>query len=299
MMHELLKFPEEVIRPAGRNDIDRIVGLLSEGAKSGNVLPRSNGEVENVIGNFFVCSDGVSQELAGCASLESYELPSEEKGIPGIAELRSVVSLRPGVGAKIVKAAVNRAISLGIKEVFATTDNPDFFHKCHFEEKRGGQEILWMDLQKDEGIIFNRFTDSFSVLPAMVSDIDEINLLMEKEDAVLPMNKRELISRADSFYACRDENGELIASVGAIIYSTLTGTGNPRMAEIRGLAVKDGWQGKGIEEKLLDLCYNRFLYKKVKQAFITGNQARYEQFKKSGYFLNEWGSKKVLWLEND
>lgn len=297
MMHELLMFPKEVVRPADQNDINQIVGLLSKGQQKGSVLPRSYEEVEKVIDNFIVCSDGVSRELVGCASLEPYELPSKTKGIPGIAELRSVVSLRPGIGERIVKTAVNRARVLGIKDVFATTDNLKFFKKCHLREKRGGQEILWMDLQKDKGTIFNRISDSYSLLPATPDDADDIAALMEKEEEVLPMDKEEIKSRAQSFYVCRDQNGELIASVGAIIYPTLTGLGNPRMGVIRGLAVKKELKGKGLEEKLLDFCYNKFLDKNVKQAFTTGSTVRYNQFKESGYFYNNWGSKMVLWLE--
>jgi amino-acid N-acetyltransferase len=298
MMHELLMFPQEVVRQAKKDDIPQIIELLKEGSKTGSVLVRSNEEVEAIINCFLICADSVSNKLVGCASLEPYELPSVDNGMPGIAELRSVVSLKKGIGRKIVSAAISRAKSFGIKDVYATTDNPDFFRQCGFSEKRGGQKILWMDLHKNNGVVNNQDFDQLYVSEATNSDIDSIFYLMEKDEEVLPMDKQTLMTRLDSIIVCRDIKRNIVACVAAIIYPTLAEGGIPRMAEIRGLTVLKDWEGEGIEENLLDLCFNRFADKKVKQAFSTVTLARYDRYLKSGYFKEIPGGKMVLWLDD-
>lgn len=105
-----------------------IRGLINRYAEEGQMLPRALGELYDSIRDFFVYEkDG---KIIGVAALHM--------GWEGLAELRSVAvdpeELGMGVGSELVRACLEDAAGLGVKEVFVLTYVQGFFEKLGFKE---------------------------------------------------------------------------------------------------------------------------------------------------------------------
>lgn len=117
-----------MIRKAAVKDVMAIRGLINRYAEDGQMLPRALGELYDSIRDFFVYEkDG---KIIGVAALHV--------GWEGLAELRSVAvdpgQLGKGVGRLLVRACLEDAAGLGVREVFVLTYVKGFFEKLGFKE---------------------------------------------------------------------------------------------------------------------------------------------------------------------
>jgi len=118
---------EVVIRTATADDIPELNEFIKYFVETGELLPRTFLELEDLIGSFFIAVyDG---EIVGCAALEIYSRK--------LAEIRSLaVSPKAqglGVGKKLVAACVELAHEEGIYEIMAISAAEDFFKACGFD----------------------------------------------------------------------------------------------------------------------------------------------------------------------
>lgn len=124
--------PAEVTAPpiryriAAASDVDAIHDLIEEASRTTTVLPRPRRTIQENLDRFVVAErDG---RIVGCGSLALFT--------PYLAEVRSLVvadGLRGrGVGGAVVRALVEAARQMGVRRVFALTDNPAFFQRLDF-----------------------------------------------------------------------------------------------------------------------------------------------------------------------
>lgn len=116
-----------VIRKAKTDDIPSIVAFLQHFVETGDLLPRTFDELEELLHHFFIAElDG---EIVGCAALEIYNRK--------LAEIRSLaVSPKTqgmGVGKKLVAACVELAQENNIFEIMAISAEEAFFTACGFD----------------------------------------------------------------------------------------------------------------------------------------------------------------------
>lgn len=281
------------IRPANIADAKHIEDLLIIGAEKGSVKLRSEEEIKGVIDGFVVMDNPEKPGLVACASVEIYDKT--------LAELRSVVSLRHGAGSLIVARALKRPNSLKIRNVFATTDNTKFFiEECKFRYDKGGKEIAWMDLDRPTGTLFER--EGITVRDATYDDVSILtNFLTQDEENVLPMDKDAIEHAIDdpinSLFVAVNPQKQILGCAGAFVYSSKVSGGRPRMAEVKGLMVRDGNDRFSVQNALLERCFRRFKETDVVQAFITGTSKRRQELIESGYFSEVKGGKQVLWWD--
>jgi len=115
------------IRRARRADITEIHALISHYVQEGILLPRDVSDIQRHLSGFLVLADG--DRVVGCVSLEIYH--------PALAEIRSL-AVQParvghGLGARLVKSALELADRRRISRVFALTSSPEFFLRQGFE----------------------------------------------------------------------------------------------------------------------------------------------------------------------
>lgn len=121
------KTPDLVIRKATEADIPRLSAFISQFVETGELLPRTLDELNELMPNFFVADQaGV---IVGCATLEIYSRK--------LAEIRSL-AVSPtvqgsGVGKGLVEACVEMAQQEGVFEVMAISSAESFFRKCGFD----------------------------------------------------------------------------------------------------------------------------------------------------------------------
>jgi amino-acid N-acetyltransferase len=131
------------VRAAQADDASGIHRLVDSYARSGGLLPRSEAEVKDSIGDWVVVDDGMG--LLGCGSLLSYS--------PGLAEIRSLAVVPDaqgrGIGSTVVENLIELAIQRDVGKVFALTRAVPFFIKLGFELKPGMPfpEKVWRDCQ--------------------------------------------------------------------------------------------------------------------------------------------------------
>jgi len=112
---------------AASEDISGILSLLNHYASLGDLLPRTQKDVEDNLEHFRVIKSG--KEVIACGSLEHF---TEE-----LAEIRSLMVSTDvkgsGLGRKIVESLIATAKQRGVGRVMALTYVPQFFHKLGFE----------------------------------------------------------------------------------------------------------------------------------------------------------------------
>jgi amino-acid N-acetyltransferase len=118
-----------VIRGARVEDARAIKRLIDIYAATDIVLPRSLQDVYVRIRDFWV-AEQYGEGVIACVALQMMW--------ESLAEIRSLVvdprRQTTGLGRRLVVAALEEARQLGLKQVFALTESPDYFRKLGFVE---------------------------------------------------------------------------------------------------------------------------------------------------------------------
>ncbi len=111
------------------DDVPAIHRLIQHWAdETGDVLPRTEGEIYESLRDFLVIRDNGKLIAAGALHIEWKDL----------AEVKSLVvdpsAQSQGLGRVIVAACIDEAVALGLKTVFALTTSPGFFERMGFKQ---------------------------------------------------------------------------------------------------------------------------------------------------------------------
>ncbi|MGO8987808.1 MAG: N-acetyltransferase [bacterium] len=148
-----------MIRKAKLDDVKEIQRLIKLYAPRGGVLPRSLSEVYDHLRDFFLFIR--NRKVIGICALHICW--------DDLAEIRSLAvkeeDQNKGIGARLIKACLKESALLGVKRVFALTDEPEFFERLGFArvDKSTLPHKIWADCLKC----------------AKFPDCDEIALLKE------------------------------------------------------------------------------------------------------------------------
>lgn len=114
------------VRCASIADAPAIYALIAQYAEKGLLLPRADDEIRRNISHFLVCK--MNRRVVGCVALESYG--------SDLAEIRSLAvdpEIRgQGLGASLLRFALEEARHRDIARVFAVTHAPKFFLRQGF-----------------------------------------------------------------------------------------------------------------------------------------------------------------------
>lgn len=117
-----------MIRKARFADIEGIQRLINHYAREGALLPRSLNELYENMRDFFVWEE--KGKLLGCCALHiSWKDLAEIKSLTVDRKARS-----RGTGSRLLRTALQEAKKLGIKKVFALTNQEKFFKKNGFKK---------------------------------------------------------------------------------------------------------------------------------------------------------------------
>lgn len=117
-----------MIRKARFSDIEEIQRLINRYAEEGALLPRSLNELYENIRDFFVWKE--KGKLLGCCALHiTWKNLAEIKSLAVSRRVR-----RKGIGNRLLQSALAEAKGLGIKRVFALTNQEKFFKKNGFKK---------------------------------------------------------------------------------------------------------------------------------------------------------------------
>ena len=110
-----------VIRKAQMGDVEAVHAIISRFAKTGSMLPRSRSQLYESLRDYYVCE--ANGKVVACGALAIiWDTLAEVKSLGVSARYR-----RRGIGTRLLKALLTEAGKLGIKRVFALSDNPEFF----------------------------------------------------------------------------------------------------------------------------------------------------------------------------
>jgi N-acetylglutamate synthase-like GNAT family acetyltransferase len=129
-------------RAAMRDDIPGMVALMAPYIATGDLLPRTPGDLERDIAQYVVACDR-DATVVGMGALKPYT--------SGLAEVMALAvhadAQGRGVGHVVVERLVRRAAELGFDEVFALTRVAGFFHRLGFTTVEKGRFPLkvWSD----------------------------------------------------------------------------------------------------------------------------------------------------------
>ena len=132
---------ETMIRKAKLDDIKEIQRLIKFYAPKGGILPRSLSELYDHLRDFFVFVE--NHKIIGiCALHICWEDLAEIRSLAVEEDYRS-----KGIGAQLTRACLKESKLLGVKRVFALTDEPEFFEKLGFErvDKAVLPHKIWTD----------------------------------------------------------------------------------------------------------------------------------------------------------
>lgn len=132
------------IRSAKISDVEAIHALISSYAERDRMLFCPMSDIYEKLQTFSVAE--ADDNVVGCGALEVVW--------SNLAEIKSlavdVTKKEKGIGRRLVTAAIEQAIRLGVPKVFALTLEPDFFEKLGFEivEKETLPMKVWSDCAK-------------------------------------------------------------------------------------------------------------------------------------------------------
>ena len=115
---------------------------------------------------------------------------------------------------------------------------------------------------------------------ATSEDIDPVMVLInENLDKLLPRPTDELKELIDSFWVVEDD-GIIVGCCCLEVYS-------PKIAEIRSLAVKDGYRGHGYGETLVETAVAEAQRRNIRQVLVVTSQLDFFTKLNFGACLNE------------
>jgi len=130
-----------MLRKASIKDIKKIHSIINASASSGEMLPRSLGELYDNMRDYFVYEDK-GKVLGTCALHICWE---------DLAEIRSLCvadsSRKKGIGRMLVDVCIEEAKQLNIPRIFLLTYQDTFFTKCGFifVDKKELPQKIWSD----------------------------------------------------------------------------------------------------------------------------------------------------------
>jgi amino-acid N-acetyltransferase len=133
-----------MIRKAKLKDVKEIQRLIKQYSTRGEILPRSLSELYDHLRDFFVYIR--NRQMVGICALHICW--------DDLAEIRSLAvreeDRKRGIGARLVKACLKESKTLGVKQVFALTYQPEFFEKVGFRkvDKAVLPHKIWTDCLK-------------------------------------------------------------------------------------------------------------------------------------------------------
>jgi len=122
------------VRKAHYYEVQKITVFITPFVESGKLLPRTFGELDDLIDTLFVAER--NGEIMGVAALEIYSQK--------LAEVRSL-AVDPrlqghGVGKRLVQACIDLATERKVLEVMAITSSDAFFLSCGFDFTLPGEK---------------------------------------------------------------------------------------------------------------------------------------------------------------
>ena len=130
-----------MLRKASIKDIKKIHSIINTSASSGEMLPRSLGELYDNMRDYFVYEDK-GKVLGTCALHICWE---------DLAEIRSLCvaesSRKKGIGRMLVDACIEEASMINIPRIFLLTYQDMFFTKYGFilVDKKELPQKIWSD----------------------------------------------------------------------------------------------------------------------------------------------------------
>ena len=125
-MNELHPAQNLRLRAAVADDTASIHALLKNYSDRGNLLPRTNADIETNLTDF--CVVDLSNRIVGCAALELF--PNR------LGEVRSLAVnqqfTHAGFGSLLVQHLIKQARQRDLSRLMALTYVPEFFHKLGF-----------------------------------------------------------------------------------------------------------------------------------------------------------------------
>jgi amino-acid N-acetyltransferase len=133
-----------MIRKALVNEVPEIKKVIEPFVKDGLMLPRSLHSIYTSVRDYWILSDDEEHtSMHGCCALQVCWVD--------IAEIRTLAVRkeyqRTGAGRTLVKACIEEAEQLGLKQLFTLTYVPEFFTKLGFREvdKSTLHNKIWAD----------------------------------------------------------------------------------------------------------------------------------------------------------
>jgi amino-acid N-acetyltransferase len=134
------------LRPARMADVEGIFTLIDEASRTTTVLPRSRESIGERLRDFFVAER--EGRVAGCGALVLFsQVLAEIRSLVVAPELRGM-----RIGGLLVEGLIGEARRLGVRRVFALTDNPPFFVRLGFRavDKMTLPQKVWTDCVRCE-----------------------------------------------------------------------------------------------------------------------------------------------------
>ncbi len=133
-----------IVRPATRDDVAALEGLIAEFVTANRLLPRTQNELDDLLAFGFVAYE--EDRLVGFAALEIYSSK--------LAEVRSLAVIPAmqgrGLGKRLVDKCVELAKKRNVLEVMAITSSEGFFQSCGFDFTLPGEKKALFIQTRDE-----------------------------------------------------------------------------------------------------------------------------------------------------
>ncbi|MDO8593012.1 MAG: GNAT family N-acetyltransferase [bacterium] len=136
-----MKKEDLTFRQATVKDVGQMLNLVNRNASKGVMLPKSKGQILDLLTNFSVAVRG-EKVVATCG----FKIWMDES-----AEIISLATLKrfqgQGVGTKLIQENIERCKNLGIKRFFAMTVAPKVFTRINFKVVHYNRLSfkVWMD----------------------------------------------------------------------------------------------------------------------------------------------------------
>jgi amino-acid N-acetyltransferase len=124
-------------------------------------------------------------------------------------------------------------------------------------------------------------TVSYSIRRALDSDISEImDLIASYPETILPRSADEMRELIGTFWVAVTDDAEIIGCCCLEVYSS-------KIAEIRSVAVREGFRGFNIGESLVKEAVSEARQRNIRQIMVITSSPEYFQKLNFGQCLNE------------